>query len=252
MDNRIICLGIIIVVVAIGAFSLMNNSNTDTVSDDDYYVDYNLDSSPFYLCKGSIKPKSSDLTLYYNNDESVYGYFSPGGEFLGIAYYNDAKIRGEIKYDLKKVKWSDNDTDSDYAMENFTRDFKDKYKYDKEDIDVTLEFKDKKGKTVDLYDLSRETGNYYDSKGGYNYEIKKPPIKIYLKNNTLTVKVNHRFTVNSTPISNAPPYDGDLAQEPSDFDKTYKAVLNIDFKNDNCSYTLESTLKGDNFNIVHT
>jgi hypothetical protein len=253
MNKGTICLGVgIVIVIIIFLFGFGGGDNNE-LSDDTVIESDNIIEEPtiFYDNYGKLYPKSSDLTLYYNNDPSIYGYFDSYDNFLGIAFYNDAKVEGKLKFNLSKVKWEDNDY-KDYAKKNFTRDFKAKFKEDKDDIYAELEFLDKKGNPVDLYDLSTETGTYFDNHGNYTYVIDKQPLKLYLKGDILTIKAKHRFTVNSTPIENAPPYDGDLSKEPSDFDKTYQAVLTIKFDDSDYSYKLNSTIKGDDFAVVHT
>jgi hypothetical protein len=231
MENKgiICCVGIVIVFIL--ALVLLGMGGDDTTTTD-YTTDDSTSSEPqFYSATGKVKPKSSSLILYYNNDASIYGYYNSDNEFLGQAYYNDASIKGKIKINLNKVKWTDGDVD--HAESFFVDDFKAAYDDSKSNIDVDIDVVDKKGKGVDLYTIS--TGDD-DS-----------PIKISLKKNILTIKVKHTYNVKKTRIENAPDYAGDLAKEPADFNKAYKAKVTISLSGTDYSYTITSNLKGNDF-----
>ena len=242
--NRTAIVCIAAVLVVFGFFALTHNN--DTTTSDDFTGNF-VEEEPIQDSLGKVSA-SSDLSLYYNNDLSIYGYFLDD-VFRGMAYYNDADIDGTIKLNLSKVKWDKNYTPGysnhvnnvSYAKKHFLKDVKRDYKNDDVTISARLEFTDKHGKSVDLSDLS-----CYDAKSD------KKPMKISLKGDTLTIKVKHKFKTNETPIFNDVPYEGALAEEPSDFDKAYKAKLSVSFENDDYEYTLKSTLKDDNFYIIHT
>ena len=244
--SGIFCI-VAILVVIIAAVALTHNGDDTTTTISDDYSNNVVEEEPVQDSLGKVSA-SSDLALYYNNDMSIYGYFS-GDVFQGVAYYDDADIDGTIKLNLSKVKWDKNYTPSQsnhvnnvsYAKKHFLKDVKKDYKNDDVTISATLSFYDKDGKSVDLYSLDC-----------YNAKKDKNPMKISLKGDTLTIKVNHKFNTNETEIFNDVPYEGALAREPSDFDKTYKAKLTVSFENDDYDYTVKSTLKDDNFYIIHT
>lgn len=241
--TALVCIAAILVVF-VGFVAFTHNNDTTTTED---FTSNFVEEEPVQDSLGKVSA-SSDLALYYNNDLSIYGYYL-NDVFQGMAYYNDADIDGTIKLNLSNVKWDKNYTPSysnhvnnvSYAKKHFLKDVKRDYKNDNVTISAYLEFTDKDGKSVDLSDLSC-----------YNAKNDKKPMKISLKGDTLTIKVNHKFKTNETPIFNDVPYEGALAKEPSDFDKTYKAKLRVSFKNDNYEYTVKSTLKDDNFYIIHT
>lgn len=232
---------VVIVVVFVGFVALTHNGDDGS----NYTSDADNEIEPTQDSKGKVSP-TSDLTLYYNNDMSVYGYFS-NDVFQGVAYYNDAFAKGTIKMNLSKVKWDKNYTPSSgrinnvsYAEKNFLKDVRRDYKKDNVTISANLEFLDSKGKHVDLEDV-------YSS----DYSDGRKAIKISLKKDILTLKVNYRFETNETQISNDIPYDGALAKEPSDFDKASKVKLRVNIYNDDYDYSITSTLKDDKFSISH-
>ena len=238
----IICVGAILIIL-VGFVALSHNNDTDTT---DTVTDF-VEEKPIPSSEGKVAT-SSNLTLYYNNDPSVYGYFIDN-VFQGIAYYDDAILKGTVNLDLSDVKWDKNYTpysgyenNVSYAKEHFLKDVKKDYKNGDVDINVRMEFYDKDGKSVDLYELTD-----YDESDG------KKAIDMKLKGDTLKLKIKHRFHTNETIISNDIPYDGALSKEPGDYHKTYKAKLRVTFENNGkYDYTLRSTLKDDKFYIIHT
>ena len=241
MDSKsaLCCAGVIIIFAVIGFIMITGDDTTTTDI---------IEPTIIYDSHGKISPESSDLTLYYNNDESVYGYYL-NDVFQTIAYYNDADIKGKIVIDLTKAKWSKKYDPSDASTEsqkhvnnishtkdNFLNDIQKDYDNGNLTMNAYLSFKKENGDFVkDLYSISDFDG-----------------IKLNLKDGILKLKVKHKFNTNNTIISNDIPYDGALSQNQSDFDKTAKAYITLSFKGEDYDYELTSTLKGDNFYIVHT
>jgi hypothetical protein len=247
MDKKLICVVAILAVFA-GIGLLMMGGNQDTNTTDGGSSIFNQPSI-FYDSEGKVSPSSSDLALYYNNDMSIYGYYV-NDVFQGMAYYDDADIKGVVTMDLSKVKWDKDYDPSSYsdstyehvndvkhAKKNFADTVQKDYKDGKLDLTVTMDFYKSNGKHVkSLYEL-----NDYGDK-----------MKVSLKKGILKVKVKHKFNTNSTKISNDVPYDGALSQKQSDFSKTSKAIITATFKGDDYEYVVTSTLKGDNFYLIHT
>lgn len=247
MDKKLICVVAILAVFA-GIGLLMMGGNQDTNTTDGGSSIFNQPSI-FYDSEGKVSPSSSDLALYYNNDMSIYGYYV-NDVFQGMAYYDDADIKGVVTMDLSKVKWDKDYDPSSYsdstyehvndvkhAKKNFADTVQKDYKDGKLDLTVTMDFYKSNGKHVkSLYEL-----NDYGDK-----------MKVSLKKGILKVKVKHKFNTNSTKISNDVPYDGALSQKQSDFSKTSKAKITAIFKGDDYEYVVTSTLKGDNFYLIHT
>ncbi len=232
-----------ILVVFVGFIALTHNGDDNSNNFSSNFVQ----EAPTQDSFGKVSA-SSDLALYYNNDLSIYGYFI-NDVFQGVAYYDDADIDGTIKLNLSEVRWDKNYTPSasnhennvSYAKKNFVKDIKKDYKNGDVKISADINFYDRNWKGVDLHELS-----CYDAK------TDKDPINISLKNDILTLKVNHKFETNETQIFNDVPYEGALAREPSDYDETYVAKLRVYFKGDDYEYEIASNLKDDTFYIIHT
>ena len=248
MDKKLICVVAIILAFAALALMIMGGDQYTTTSDDTGSSIFEQPSI-FYDSQGKLSPSSSDLTLYYNNDMSIYGYYV-NDVFQGMAYYDDADIKGVITLDLSKVKWDkDYDpssySDSSYehvndvkhAKKTFADTIQKDYKNGDLDMTVYMDFYKSNGKDVkSLYELSE-----YGS-----------GMKVSIKHGIMKIKIKHKFNTNSTKISNDVPYDGALSEKQSDFSKTSKAKIVATFKGTDYEYVVKTTLKGDNFYIVHT
>ncbi|MBE6493699.1 MAG: hypothetical protein E7Z84_03705 [Methanosphaera stadtmanae] len=176
-------------------------------------------TSPMYN-EGNVLPNSSNLTLNYNNDLSIYYREEIAtGKNLGDLYMNVEEYDGIITLDLSKVNWKDTDTSNiDYAKEYSAEDLKESLK-DPNTYNVSITFYDKNNNQL-------------------NTTLSGNDIKMDLNGNILTITVKSNRT-------------SDMLLTKNNCENTNSAKLKLSYNYGFNDYVIYSDLTGENLVVNH-
>ena len=218
----------------------------------------------FYDSIGDIDVKSSSLKFTYNNDESIYGAFTQDGTLDHVLYYDEAKVSGNVKFDLNDVEWDStyvpsNTTDDDgndivhennvtWAENNFTDELMKDYEAGNVSVEVDFYLQDDTG-----YSIHSHSAYGYDSYDGYGSTDLSDAISSFtLEDGIATMKVYYDYHSNTTEtITNGADYEGNLLSYQNDDDEVSQAEITMRFYNDKYDVTLTGIVSGDDITVSH-
>lgn len=248
MKKNILLITLLVIISAIAISGCTSNDNTDVNSTDTKVKPVD---NTYPANVGKVTPKSSTLTLKYNDAKSTKFYFKYDDGDSDTVYYDKKIIEGSVKINLTRVKWKKNDDNVDLSGKPYDKNEKSDPQYAKEHFlkDIQKDFKNlNKECEIYFYTQNDNSVNLKD-----NSKVPKPiKSKIKLNGTILTVKLFKDYQVNATEkIGKSYTYHGALSiGEQPDTHKITHAKLAIDLYNSKYSYRIYVKLNKPLFKMI--